>query len=65
MSELRSQLDYETDVKAEKEIEVIMETLERIAAEMNIDVDDLTTKIQTLHREEERLIDKEKTMSAR
>lgn len=65
ISELRSQLDYETDVKAEKEIEVIMETLERIAAQMNIDIGDLTAKIQKLHREEKQLIDKEKIVSAR
>lgn len=64
ISELRSQLDYETDVMAEREIEVIMETLERMTTQMDIDIDDLTTKIQILHREEKKLINQEKTISA-
>ena len=39
-SEIRSQLDYETDVKAEKEIEIIMETLRRIAQKTGVEIDD-------------------------
>ncbi len=60
MAELRSELDYETDVKAEKEIEVIMETLQRIAQNANVDVKDLAEKIKMLHQEEKHLIGREK-----
>lgn len=60
ISELRSQLDYETDVKAEKEIEVVMETLERIAKRSGIDIGDLVTKIHTLHQAEKHFIEVEK-----
>ena len=62
-SEIRSQLDYETDVKAEKEIEIIMETLRRIAKKTGVEIDDLVEEIQKLHKEEKKLIEKEKPMS--
>lgn len=61
-SEIRSQLDFETDVKAEKEIEIIMETLRRIAQKTGVKIDDLVQEIQKLHREEE-LLKKEKFLS--
>ncbi len=40
-AEVRSELDYQTDVKAEQEISIIMEALERIATKQGIDVSDL------------------------
>lgn len=40
-AEVRSELDYQTDVKAEKEISIIMEALERLAAKEGIDISDL------------------------
>ena len=44
-SELRAELDYKTDVKAEKEIDVIMKTLERIARKQGVDVADLQSEL--------------------
>lgn len=44
-AELRSELDYQTDVKAEREIDVIMKTLERIAQKQGIQIDDLLAEI--------------------
>jgi uncharacterized membrane protein len=40
-AEIRSELDYQTDVKAEREIDIIMKTLERVAAKPGIKIDDL------------------------
>lgn len=44
-AERRSELDYQTDVKAEKEIDVIMQTLQRIAAKEDVKIDDLLDKL--------------------
>jgi uncharacterized membrane protein len=44
-ADIRSRLDYETDVKAEKQICIVMETLTRIADKQNIDVKDLVQKM--------------------
>jgi uncharacterized membrane protein len=40
-AEVRSELDYETNVKAEQEIELIMTALERIASKQGVDISDL------------------------
>ena len=40
-AEIRSELDYKTDVKAEQEIDIIMKTLQRIADKQGVKVDDL------------------------
>lgn len=47
-SEIRSQLDYETDLQAEREIAIIMRTLVRIAAKNGVDITDLTTEMDTV-----------------
>ncbi|MEI6481537.1 MAG: DUF1003 domain-containing protein [Candidatus Saccharibacteria bacterium] len=44
-AEVRSELDYQTDVKAEKEIDIIMQTLERIANKQGIKIDDLISHL--------------------
>lgn len=41
-SEIRSQLDYETDLQAEREIGIIMRTLVRLAEKQGVAIDDLT-----------------------
>ena len=64
-SEIRSQLDFETDVKAEKEIEIIMETLRRIAQKTGVEIDDLVKEIRRLHREEEKFLEKEKSFDGK
>jgi uncharacterized membrane protein len=40
-AEVRSELDYETNVKAEQEIELIMTALNRIASKQGVDISDL------------------------
>jgi uncharacterized membrane protein len=44
-AEVRSELDYQTDVKAEREIDVIMKTLERIAQKQGVKIDDLLLEL--------------------
>ncbi len=44
-AEIRSQLDYETDLQAEREIAIIMRTLVRIAEKEGVDIKDLTTEM--------------------
>jgi uncharacterized membrane protein len=44
-SEIRSQLDYETDVQAEREIAIIMRTLVRIADKQGVNIADLTAEM--------------------
>lgn len=44
-AEIRSELDYQTDVKAEKEIDVIMKTLQRVAQKQGIDISDLLDEL--------------------
>ncbi|HEY6736120.1 MAG TPA: DUF1003 domain-containing protein [Candidatus Saccharimonadia bacterium] len=44
-SEIRSQLDYETDLQAEREIAIIMRTLARIAEKHKIDIKDLKAEM--------------------
>ncbi|HUS26137.1 MAG TPA: DUF1003 domain-containing protein [Nevskiaceae bacterium] len=44
-SEIRSELDYQTDIKAEKEIDVIMKTLERVAKKQGVDIHDLLVEL--------------------
>lgn len=44
-SEIRAQLDYETDLQAEREIAIIMRTLVRIAEKEKIDVSDLRAEM--------------------
>jgi len=44
-AEIRSQLDYETDLQAEREIAIIMRTLVRIAEKDGVDITDLATEM--------------------
>ena len=44
-AEVRSELDYQTDVKAEKEIDIIMKTLQRLAEKQGVKVDDLVGEL--------------------
>jgi uncharacterized membrane protein len=45
-SDIRSQLDYETDLQAEREIAIIMRTLVRIAEKDGVNIEDLTTEME-------------------
>jgi len=49
-AEIRSELDYQTDVKAEQEIDVIMKTLERIAQKQGVQIDDLLEELDTARK---------------
>jgi uncharacterized membrane protein len=44
-AEIRAQLDYETDLQAEKEIGIIMRTLVRVAEKQGVDIADLTSEM--------------------
>ena len=44
-AEIRSQLDYETDLQAEREIAIIMRTLVRIAEKDGVDIKDLAAEM--------------------
>lgn len=44
-AEVRSELDYQTDTKAEKEIDVIMKTLQRVAEKQDVKIDDLLKEL--------------------
>ena len=44
-AEIRSQLDYETDIQAEREIAIIMRTLVRLAEKEGIDIADLKAEM--------------------
>ncbi|HEY2004034.1 MAG TPA: DUF1003 domain-containing protein [Candidatus Saccharimonadia bacterium] len=47
-SEIRSQLDYETDVQSEREIAIIMRTLVRLADKQGVDIKDLTSEMESV-----------------
>jgi uncharacterized membrane protein len=44
-AEIRSQLDYETDLQAERQNAIIMRTLTRIAEKQGVDITDLTAEM--------------------
>jgi uncharacterized membrane protein len=44
-ADIRAQLDYETDLQAEREIAIIMRTLARIAESQNVVIDDLKAEM--------------------
>ena len=50
-AEIRSELDYKTNVMAEKENELIMRALQRMAKKQGVDVKDLVTDLRKLHQE--------------
>jgi uncharacterized membrane protein len=45
-AEIRAQLDYETDLQAEREIAIIMRTLARIAKKQGVIIKDLETEME-------------------
>lgn len=45
-SEIRSELDYITDLQADAEINIIISMLERVAGKQNIDVSDLLVQLE-------------------
>lgn len=45
-AEVRSELDYQTNVKAEKEVDVVMKTLQRVAEKQGINIDDLLDELK-------------------
>lgn len=51
-AEVRSELDYQTDVKAEREIDIIMQTLERIAQKQGVQVDDLLADLKKVRQQQ-------------
>lgn len=49
-SEIRAQLDYETDVQSNKENEIILETLARLAKKQGVDIRDLEERMAEVHQ---------------
>ncbi|HSW99764.1 MAG TPA: DUF1003 domain-containing protein [Patescibacteria group bacterium] len=49
-AEIRSELDYQTDVQAEKEIDIIMKTMQRIAEKQGIKVKDLLDELDEVRK---------------
>jgi uncharacterized membrane protein len=49
-AEVRSELDYQTDVKAEREIDIIMATLQRLAQKQGIEVQDLLSDLKVARK---------------
>jgi uncharacterized membrane protein len=49
-AEIRSELDYQTDVKAEREIDVMMKTMQRIAEKQGVKIDDLLTELEAARK---------------
>jgi len=49
-SEIRSELDYITDLQADAEISIIVTMLERIASKQNIDVSDLLSQLEQTNK---------------
>ena len=45
-AEVRSELDYQVNVKAETEIDIVMKTLERIAKKQGVEVKDLLDELK-------------------
>jgi uncharacterized membrane protein len=49
-TEIRSRLDYQTNVQAAREIEVVMKTLERLAEHQGVDIADLREEFSHTRR---------------
>ena len=50
-AEIRSRLDYQTNVKAEKEIDIIMKTLQRLVEKDGIKIDDLLGELSSIRKQ--------------
>lgn len=57
-SEVRAQLDYETNLQAERENAIIMQTLARIAEKQGVDVSDLQAQMEGLKQHAKRDADR-------
>ena len=57
VSEIRAELDYRTDVTAEREIDLIMRTLDRMARHQGVDIDDLVLELGTLRADQVSSVD--------
>lgn len=53
LDDIRSELDYQTDVKAEKEIYVMMKAISRIAEKEGVYVDDLVEELEAIGKDYE------------
>ena len=49
-ADIRSQLDYQVNVKAEKEIDVVMKTLQRMSEKQGVDIHDLLTELTEVRK---------------
>jgi uncharacterized membrane protein len=49
-ADIRSKLDFQTNVQAEREVSVIMKTLERLAKKQGVNVDDLVEEMDNTRR---------------
>jgi len=64
-SEVRSQLDYETNVQAERENTIIMETLSRIADKQGVKIDDLMNQMKETREHAKREAERRTEVRAR
>jgi uncharacterized membrane protein len=62
LSELRTELDYHSDLKAEVDIQTIVTILQRIAEKQGVDVSDLLTKMKTSETETIKAADRERAL---
>ncbi len=46
LAQLRAELDYQTDLQSEADVEILVAMLERLATKQGIDVDDLIRELQ-------------------
>jgi uncharacterized membrane protein len=49
-AEIRSELDYQTNVKAENEIDIVMKTLHRVAEKQGVKIDDLLADLKEVRK---------------
>ena len=59
-AEIRSELDYRTNVMAEREIDLVMRALDRMARQQGVGVDDLMVDLQDLRASYGNPIDKDR-----
>ena len=51
-AEVRSELDYRTNVMAEREIDIVMRALRRMAEQQGVVVDDLVLELEVVHSQQ-------------
>ncbi|HSX41482.1 MAG TPA: DUF1003 domain-containing protein [Candidatus Saccharimonadales bacterium] len=52
-AEVRSELDYRVNVKAEAEIDVVMKTLQRVAEKQGVKIDDLLADLEKVRKQDQ------------